>query len=108
MTTTTAPDLSTAEFVYEVLVTDTRIYEVVGRTAATLKLRPTRSSGRSRRDESCDQGAYGLSVVWDEQAPNPDGPVFTVRRRKDGTYRLGTNPLRPVVGTPERRIDYRY
>jgi hypothetical protein len=102
------PTVRNAEFVYEVLFTDTRVYEVIARTPKTITVRSTRETGNRRTDESCDKGAYGLSVVWVEQEPDPDGFVCTVRERKDGTYRVGSNPLRPVLGTPERRVDYRY
>jgi len=106
------PITAETKFVTEVLWTDTRCYEIIGRTACTLKLRSTKDGDKVTRDLLVDGGTVPECppVLWTEQVPNPDGFVKTVRLRKDGTYRMGrsANPLYPVEGTPERRTDYRF
>jgi hypothetical protein len=107
---TITPD---TKFVYEVLVTDTRVYEIVerlDRKTVTLKLRATRDAGPAVTDERCDKGAYGLSVVHIPQEPDPTAPVRTVRLRQDGTFRVSSwCALRPCSDQdhPARRVDYR-
>lgn len=102
-------------FLAALLVTDTVVYEIVGRTAQTLKLRHTRDGERVTRDTLVDGGTSPECppVLWTEQVPDPDGRVHVVRRRKDGTYRLhrSANALRPcteIDGRPVRRTDYRF
>ena len=104
----TIAEAEVGDFVAELLVTDTRVYEVVRRTAKTLTLRTTRETDRTRRDG--EEGAYGLRVVYTEVEADPEGRTFTVRLRKDGTYRYAdyTRPLYLVEGTPEARRDWRF
>ena len=97
------------DFLAETLVTDTRVYEVVGRTAKTLKLRSTKG-GETLRRENRDGNPY--PVIYTAALPDPQGTVMTVRLRKDGTYRTAgwANPLRPATtidGKPATYTDYR-
>lgn len=97
-------------YLSEVLVTDTRVYEVVKVTAKTARLRRTKD-GDAHRDMMVDQGPY--PVMWIDQMPNPSAEEFTVRLTKDGRLRVrGGNPLYPTgtgpSGLPARRVDYRY
>lgn len=106
MPTATATITPETTYVAETLVTDTVIYQIVGRTARTLTIRATRDGAVTKRDNI---GGNPYPVVFIAAEPDPGGAVFTVRLRKDGTYRLaGGRPLRPVVGDPVRRVDYRY
>jgi len=108
-----APDGSTSDYLTETLVTDTVVYQVVARTASTIRVRRTRETGERWADGRCDVGAHGLTVQWCAVAPDADDTPRTVRRRKDGTYRAGgpsSRPLRdaPTVGgVPVRRVDMR-
>jgi len=108
--TPTTPEAPTVgSFVRELLVTDTRVYEVVAVTARTLTLRPTRDTDWSK-SENRDGNPYPL--VWTGQQPDPTAPTRLVRLRKDGTYRThrSANPLRPatvVDGHVARFTDYR-
>jgi hypothetical protein len=111
----TAAITAETKFVAYTLVTDTRVYEIVGRTAKTLKLRPTSDGERNIRDTLVDGGTSDECppVIWTEQVPCPDAKVITVRLRQDGTYRTWrtANPLRPcteIEGVPCRRTDYRF
>lgn len=106
---TQAPDISQARFVSELLVTDTIVYEVVGRTAKTVKLRTTRR-GEVLKRENRDGNPY--PCTWTEELPDPDARVRTCRLRKDGTYRMhySGNPIRPATmidGKPASYTDYR-
>lgn len=104
-----ADDVQPGDFVQYTLVTDTRVYEVVGKTAKTLRIRPA-NKGERVASENHDGNPY--PVVWTEAESDPDGAVITVRLRKDGTYRLANwaRPLRPatiVEGKPVFYTDYR-
>lgn len=95
MNTYTRPDntlrpdnIEIGGYVYQVLVTDSVIYEVIGRTAKTVTVRTTRQA----------LGADGLPLskgtypyISTAQTSNPDGEVITLRERKDGTYRIGNS-----------------
>lgn len=108
-------EIKVGDFLSELLVTDTIVYEVVKITKATVTVRPTMSGGAIYDDESCDKGANGLSVVWEEQLPNPHAKTRTLRVRKDGSIRMGSHtgnrpfrPARTINGVPVRRVDYRF
>ena len=96
------------DFVSYTLVTDTVIYEVVGVTAKTIKVRGTRK-GEIIASENVGGNPY--PVVYREAVSVIDYPVQTVRLRKDGTYRLDSwSPLRPATmidGKPVTVTDYR-
>ena len=98
---------SVGDFLSEKLWTDTVVYEVVGLTRCTIKVR------RCARGEVVKHENYGgnpYPCIWREALPNPEAGVLTVRRRKDGTFRRGTNPLRPahmIDGKPVDYTDYR-
>lgn len=97
------------EFVTMLLVTDTVTYEIVGRTASTMKVRTTKGGERGRTER---RDGNPLPIVYTFCEPDPDGKVSTVRRRKDGTFRMGEgfNPLRPTLlidGRPVSFTDYR-
>ena len=103
-------EFKVGDFVSETLVTDTRTYEVVATTAKTIKVRTT-SQGDVVKSESRDGNPWPLT--WTEVVSDPNGRVFTLRLRKDGTYRMGdgANRLRPatvVDGKPTSYTDYRF
>ncbi len=106
----TTPDsdltIDTANFVVETLVTDTVAYEVVGRTAATMKIRPM-LRGEVVSSTSLDGNPW--PVVIESAVVAETAPVRTLRRRQDGTFRTGrsSNPLRPAAN-PTFRTDYRH
>jgi hypothetical protein len=98
---------SVGDFVQEVLVTDTLVYEVTATTAKTMTVRRTRDTG-TVASENRDGNPY--PVVYTGQEPDPGGYTRLVRLRKDGTYRVGSRPLRPawrVDGQVVRYTDYR-
>lgn len=95
-------------YLSETLVTDTIVYEIVGRTAKTLTLRKMRHGDLARK---VNHGGNPYPCVWEYAVPG-DGPTITVRLRKDGTYRTGQGgrPLRPATkidGRPVIYTDYR-
>ena len=99
------------DFLSCLLVTDTRVYEVVATTEKTITVRETDDGDRTWRDPLVDQGAS--PVILTEQVVGEDNPTRVMRRRKDGTYRIdnGGYPLRPCrqcEGVPVRRTDYRF
>ena len=83
------------DFLVYTMWTDTRGYEVVGVTPKGIKLRLT-VDGPKVTSENRDGNPY--PCVWEEMLPDPDGEVFLLRRRKDGTFRVAdwANPLRPA------------
>lgn len=103
------------DFLSELLVTDTVVYEVIKVTKASITVRNTVTTGGSHKDEACDEGAHGLSVQWEEVASWHNGPTQTYRLRKDGSIRSGSHagarPFRPaqkINGVPVRRVDHRF
>ena len=104
-------DIANSRFLSQLLVTDTMVYEVIGRSPKTLTLRTT---GSGDKLDSRDNGSP-YPVVYSEAISDESGRVFVVRLRKDGTYRVGNycgaNPLRPakmVDGKPVTTIDYSF
>lgn len=111
----TFAEVKVGDFLEELLVTDTFVYEVVKVTKATVTVRNTIATDVSHKDEACDEGAYGLSVQWQEVASWHNGPTQTFRVRKDGSLRSGSHagarPFRPahrVNGVPCQRRDWRF
>ena len=111
----TYADVKVGDFLSELLVTDTVVYEVIKVTAKTVTVRNTITTGVSHEDLQCDTGAYGLAVYWEEVASWHNGPTQTLRVRKDGTLRSGNHagarpfrPARTINGVPARRIDHRF
>lgn len=109
------PITTDTRYVAALLVTDTMVYEIVGRTACTLKLRRTRDGEGVTRDTKVDGGTDPdcPPVLWREQVPDELARAQVVRLRKDGTYRMhrSGNPLAPcceINGKPARRTDYRF
>lgn len=95
------------DFVEEHLVTDTRVYEVVGRTASTMKVR------LCQRGEIVKRSSDPYPRVWNEalRDDSVNNLIKTVRLRKDGTFRMGQgfNPLVPatvIEGKPCFFTDY--
>jgi hypothetical protein len=93
------------QVVTEVLVTDTVAYEVVGRTEKTLSLRRMYRDDDNVVRQDHPGGPYPVTVYG---AKATDLAPFTVRLRKDGTFRThrSGNPLKPV-DQPTFRVDYR-
>ena len=103
----------TDTYVSYTLVTDTRTYEIVRRTAKSIWVRPTKDSDAPAiQDTMVDHGPQLPPVVWTPQVSDPTAPVTRLGLRKDGTYRMfGTSILRPAAvfeGSPCRRTDYRF
>jgi hypothetical protein len=101
--------LTTGQFLSELLWTDTKVWEVIRTTDKTLTLRSTVKGATVRSDD------YGspYPVEWAEVVSDPHGYVTTVRRRKDGTYRIGRSGRAMVAapqidGKPVSRTDYRF
>lgn len=94
-----------ARFLAEVLVTDTRVWEVIRTTAQTITLRATKRGAIVKR-KNVDGNLY--PVIWTEALPDPDGLVITRRIRSDGTVRTGSfaNPLRPATEIDGVVVDY--
>ena len=104
-----AENVQVGDFVQYTMVTDTQVYEVMGKTAKTLQLRTT-VDGERMKSENVDGNPYPLVYVavesWDGTQTE------TVRLRKDGTYRMASwaNPIRfaeCIDGKPVRFTDYR-
>lgn len=102
-TNTTAP----AAYATETLYTDTRAYDVVARTAATITIRPRTVTDEIVRRE--DWSGNGYPQVWRATKSDENGPTRVLRRRKDGTYRVapGARPLRFSDEEPTAFTDYR-
>lgn len=103
------PDFITeVSFLSDTMVTDTRVFEVVAATDKTIQLRHT-VTGEVLQRQHRDGNPYPL--VWAEAIVQPSAKIITVRRRRDGTYRVnGGSPLRPatiVDGRPVTYTDYR-
>lgn len=104
------------DVVSELLVTDTRAYEVISRTDAgslTLRRMVPDPSVKPFTDHMCDAAPNGLSVMWQPVAACETASTLMVRLRKDGTYRTGqgANALKPcaiVNGFYVERVDYRF
>lgn len=96
-------------FLSDVMVTDTRVWEVVGVTDKTIKVRPC-GHGKVLQSEHRDGNPY--PVVWAEAYPDPFARTKIVRRRGDGTFRIhGGQPLRAATiidGKPVSYTDYRW
>jgi hypothetical protein len=109
--TNTAFQPKPGDFVSETLVTDTRTYEVVATTAKTIKVRTTGRTNNVLKTENVGGNPY--PCTWFEVVSDPTGTVFTLRLRKDGTYRFAANsgkfrPATLVDGKPASFVDYRF
>lgn len=109
----TRPQVPVEEAAYleSLLFTDTVVYQVMGRTAKTLTLRDTRE-GDVAKSENRDGNPYPVVWTYAEDFPESER-TFTVRLRKDGTYRIAdwAHPLQParmIDGRPVAFTDYRY
>ena len=109
MNTITAPTQSSStdhpvqvgHFVQEILVTDTRVFEVIKVTAKTITIRTT-LSGKNLSNEN--------RIVLTEALSDPNGTTRTLKLRKDGTFRTrnGSSNLtraREFNGSPVRKVD---
>jgi hypothetical protein len=98
--------IDNAEYLSELLVTDTRIYEVLRRTEDTIRVRQMRSTENVVRRDNIDGNPY--PVVYRECVSDTGYPIRLLRRRKDGTFRFDRSghALRPVA-EPVDRTDYR-
>ena len=93
---------TTKKFAVELLYTDTICWEVIASTAKTLTLRAM------RQGEVVSNSGGPCPIVRCEALPNEGGHIVTVRRRKDGTYRIGGGrPLR-FTDSPTYRTDYSF
>lgn len=107
MTTFTAAEAAETRWLAETLWTDTRVWEVVAFTPQTITVRAA-TPGPVVRRENWDGNPF--PVVWNAAESNPAGAVRRLRRRSDGTFRVGSSPLRPaqtIDGQPVTFTDYR-
>lgn len=103
-TATTNHDFTVGDFVEEMLVTDTRVYEVIKTTPKTITLRGTKSGEKLEND---------FPIILTEALTDPLGKLSTLRLRKDGTFRThkngwNINPARTVEGKPVRKVDWSF
>lgn len=103
-------DVQPGDFLNETLVTDTLCYEVIKVTPATITVRQT-ARGETIKSENRDGNPY--PCTWTEALTDPTGRTSMVRRRKDGTYRMGQGgrALRHAIlvdGKPATFTDYRF
>lgn len=84
----------------EFLVTDTVCYEVLRQTNKTITL---------RRCLSGEKISGEWPVVYSAAVNNPEGETFTLRLRKDGTFRRANwaNPMH-FTSQPAIRTDYAF
>jgi uncharacterized protein YfkK (UPF0435 family) len=99
----TVDNVEVGDFVQYAMVTDTKVLEVVGKTAKSIKLRETLRTGVKH-----DGG--GL-IVFSEVAPNLDGELVTLRERKEGGFKIHRSygkifHARIIDGAPVERTDW--
>ena len=94
-------------FVQELLVTDTKIYEVVRVTDKSITIRETQNGRTISNDD--------IAVVLTEAISDTNGREYTLRLRKDGTFRKGKHSgahalrrARTVDGVPVKKVDYSF
>ena len=94
-------------FVQELLVTDTRIYEVTRVTDKSITIRETQNGRTISNDD--------IAVVLTEAISDTNGREYTLRLRKDGTFRIGNHSgahalrrARAVDGVPVKKVDYSF
>lgn len=97
------------DFIAEHLVHDVRVYVVTKITAQTIRVQRCKM-GRIVKSENRDGNPW--PCTYHEAERDSDAPIRTLRRRKDGTFRVAdwANPLRPatvVEGVPCFFTDYR-
>lgn len=101
-------DPQVGDFVQYRMVTDTQVFEVIGRTAKTLKLRMTNDGEIVRRE---DQDGSGWPQVWTAAVTDETLPVVTSRLGSKGTFKVygyGVLSYAAMIdGTPARFTDYR-
>jgi hypothetical protein len=105
----------TGDFVEELLVTDTRVYEVtyVSESGDSILINPAREGDRKWKDEKRTTPT-GYGVVWHERLSSSNTLAERgLRRRLDGAFRTGrnTHPIRPCrthEGVPVSETDYRF
>lgn len=102
------------DFVEELLVTDTMVYEVtfVTESGNGILIKRTADSSHQWKDEKRTT-PEGYGVVWIEQMSTPHTEERKLRRRLDGAFRIGrnSNPIRPCrrhEGVPVSETDYRF
>lgn len=94
-------------FVQEVLVTDSVVYEIIKVTDKSITLRTTKDGRTMSKDDPM--------VVLTECVSDEDGRTFTLRLRKNGTFRRGNHAragqitmARTFDGVPVRKTDYSF
>jgi hypothetical protein len=93
---------TTNKFAVELLYTDTVCWEVIASTAKTLTLRAMREG------EVISNSGGPCPIVRCEALPNESGHIVTIRRRKDGTYRIGGGHPLHFTDNPTYRTDYSF
>lgn len=97
------------DFVEQLMVTDTLVFEVVKVTPHTITVRTTKENGRFHNRHP---DGNPFPITFGERVSDPEGETSVLRRRKDGTFRKWNSapPMRPartVDGVPVNRTDYR-
>lgn len=102
-----APDVYNIEpgdFLSAFMVTDTTVYEVIKTTTHSITMRSTRSGDTLKKE--------GMTV-YSEAVSDPNGEVRTVRRCKDGSFKIFRkdgvlSPARRINGKPVCRVNYAF
>lgn len=102
-------DIKVGDFLSEILVTDTRIYEIIKITAKTVTLRDTKRGAVVR---SVNIGGNPYPVSYEAAESLPTALTRTRRIRKDGSIKMANwgHPMYPaqtIDGIPVSRTDYR-
>lgn len=95
------------DFIQCMLVSDTCVFEVVKTTPHTITIRSTKTLDGNLNENKDDW------VVFRPVDSDPQGRVQTLRRRKDGKFRLpgmrgSMSPARTISGIPVSRVDYSF
>ena len=103
-------DFKVGDFVEVRLVTDTRVYEVVGVTPHTIKVAPTNEGKLVLADYS---GGSPFPVSYNEALGASNYEAKILRVGKDGYFHFpgNRNPVLPATvidGKPVSKTDYRY
>lgn len=106
----TTEDVKVGDFLQYALVTDTRVVEVVAKTAKTLTLRPAQD-GDTVRNDNIDGNPW--PVTWTAQVADHTALTFQLRQRKVGGFRYAETygqlyPAHTIDGVPVRKTDYRF
>lgn len=105
-------EVAVGDFLSELLVTDTIVWEVTKITPKTVTVRSTTNGETIKNDH---RGGNPYPVSYTEALANPEGRIKTLRVRKDGSIRNGSHarvsalyPTPRINGKPASRTDYSF